>query len=132
LQNWLRVMANGGGVQAVRQGLLSSQEYFNRQGGTTVGFVQGLYQALLGRSAGEREVTRWAAVAGRSRAEAVRGVLASDEFRGQELGSLYQAYLGRGVDAAGLRGWLESFRHGMTWERVEVLLLNSLEYRSRL
>ena len=59
----------------------SSQEYINLHGGTTTGFVQGLYQDLLARSAGASEVNLWTALAATSPAAVVRDIVGSVEYQ---------------------------------------------------
>jgi hypothetical protein len=47
------------GPEAVRAGILSSDEYYCRHGGTSEGFVTGLYREVLGREPDSREVDSW-------------------------------------------------------------------------
>jgi hypothetical protein len=130
MSRWLRAYDQGG-IQAVLQGVLSSQEYFNRQGGSVLGFVQALYRDLLGRSAGQSEVNRWVPAAGQSGADVVRRILASDEFYGRQIKGAYQTYLGRNADGSGLRDSLAGMRRGMRVEELVATLLSSVEYRNR-
>jgi hypothetical protein len=131
MANWLRVMGNGGGVNSVRQGLLSSQEYFNRQGGSTVAFILAIYRDLLGRTASQNEINRWVPTASQSRADLVRRILGSDEAHTIVINTAYQTYLRRQADAGGLANWLNGMRNGMTSEQLELALLLSVEYRNR-
>lgn len=48
LGQWLGTLQNGGSPADVAMGILTSDEYFNRAGGTTTGFMSRLSQDLLG------------------------------------------------------------------------------------
>jgi hypothetical protein len=131
MQNWLRALTSGGGLEAVRKGLLASQEYFNRQGGTAAAYIQALYRDTLGRPASAAEVARWAPAVAKDRADVVRRIVTSDEAHKKVIGAAYQAILHRAVDASGLANWLAALRKGATEQQLEAGLLNSLEYRNR-
>src|SRR5262249_13115073 len=59
LTGWLNFLANGGSLDAVADDILSSQEYFQRQGNTNAAFVQSLYQNVLGRPTSPVEGVAW-------------------------------------------------------------------------
>lgn len=52
LSQWLGALQNGGSSDQVMLTLLTSDEYFNRAGGTTTGFMNRLSQDVLGKSGG--------------------------------------------------------------------------------
>ena len=52
ITNWLAVLQQGGNSDQVMLGILTSDEYYNRAGGTTNGFVTRLAQDLLGQASG--------------------------------------------------------------------------------
>ena len=47
------------GPEAARAGILGSDEYYCRHGGTPEGFVTGLYREVLGREPACAEVASW-------------------------------------------------------------------------
>src|SRR5262249_18392320 len=90
-------------------GFLSSPEFFARQGGTSIGFVQGLYQKLLGRTGGAAEAAGWvqALGSGLSSAQVIGGFLSSREFALRSVDLLYRDYLGRpAASDPGSQGWV--------------------------
>jgi hypothetical protein len=56
---WTNQMRQGTSPDAVRAGIMASDEYYLRHGGSPEGFVAGLYADLLGRTANERETAYW-------------------------------------------------------------------------
>lgn len=130
LQFWLQVWAANNGPEPVQAGLLGSMEYFiNRGGGTNPGFVQALYNDVLGRSAGPAEVAFWVnTLATRSRAEVAMGFLVSDEYRLKVISNMYLTYLRRPIDNDGAQYWLQRMKQGVPQEAILAGILGSLEY----
>jgi hypothetical protein len=96
------------GVPFVAAQLYGSAEYLARNGGTAVGFVQGLYRELLRRdpTADPRGVAFWVAEAQRrGRGEVAFGFFQSDENRRGRVRGLYCTLLERPPDAAGETYW---------------------------
>src|SRR5207248_6635825 len=54
-------IANGMTVEGVAQALLASDEYFQRQGGTPLSFLQAIYLDVLGRQITQAEQQNWMA-----------------------------------------------------------------------
>lgn len=90
--------------------------------------TQKAYNESLGRDATQMEVDYWRqqAVAGRDIAGAVAS---SDEAKIQ---ALYQKYLGRGGEAAGVDFYEQALARGETWQQIEQGFMNSAEYASRI
>jgi len=130
LQFWLQVWAANNGPEPVQAGLLGSMEYFiNRGGGTNAGFVQALYNDVLGRSAGPAEVAYWVnELATRSRANVAMGFLVSDEYRLKVIANMYTTYLRRPIDNDGAQYWLQRMKQGVPQESILAGILGSLEY----
>ncbi len=130
LQFWLQVWAANNGPEPVQAGLLGSMEYFiNRGGGTNAGFVQALYNDVLGRSAGPSEVAFWVnTLATRSRAEVAMGFLVSDEYRLKVISNMYITFLRRPIDNDGAQYWLQRMKQGVPQEAILAGILGSLEY----
>jgi hypothetical protein len=130
---WQGRLAGGARQEDVMAGILGSDEYFNRHGGTNAGYVQGLYADLLGRGAGQSEIDYWVGqINGSSRGSVAYAIMASDEFRTSLIAGWYLRYLGRPVDADGLQTWLTDFAHGATQEQLQASLLLSAEYQQRV
>jgi hypothetical protein len=58
--NWLMLLRRGTSHEEVKAGIIGSEEFYRAHGGTTGGFIRGLYDDVLGRSAGGTEVAEWA------------------------------------------------------------------------
>lgn len=87
----------------------SSTEYFTgRGGGSTIVWVQDLYQQLLGRSgaADPTGVAYWAGVADvRGRTDVAKALIDASESCLSRTNRLYLTFLGRSPDPAGLAYW---------------------------
>lgn len=132
LSFWLGALASGARRENVVAGILSSPEYFLRQGGTSDTFVRALYRDLLRRptSPGQLEVDFWIAQLAIStrgaipaRADVVLAFQASDEFRGLLIDDYFQIFLGRDPSPAELDILLNTFRAGATQEAIQLELL---------
>ena len=108
LASWKLYLERGAGISDLQVGVYSSQESLNVLGsGDTRAWVGGMYAAILRRSASAAEQTAWANVALRDgRAKAVSGIAKSPEAGLRRLQAYYLTFLGRGVDAAGVKTWL--------------------------
>ncbi|MGC5169232.1 DUF4214 domain-containing protein [Microbacterium sp. DT81.1] len=113
------------------RGLLRSDEYYTRTGGTDPAFVAALYEKILHRTAGQEEIDGWsrvAAVAGR--AAVVDSIWMSMEAAGARVAMMYRSYLGREADQAAMEGWGDQgLRYGDNAVRMGIL--GSPEYQSR-
>jgi peptidoglycan hydrolase-like amidase len=108
LASWRLYLERGAGISDLQVGVYSSQESLNVLGhGDTRAWVGGMYAAILGRPASAAEQAAWAAVALRDgRAKAASGIAKSPEAGLRRLKGFYLTFLGRGVDAAGMKTWL--------------------------
>jgi hypothetical protein len=89
-------------------------------------YVQALYQLLLGRSAGDTELSGWVnALPGLGGAGVALAILQSQEFRTYQFEGYYDALLHRPSDAAGLGGWVSS---GLDGYRVRLAFEASAEF----
>jgi hypothetical protein len=114
----------------VQAKLLASDEYYGQAGGTNDGFVDALYQDVLGRSAdagAKATFGSWLA-AGRTRADVARTVLTSPQGYGHVVEQLYERLLRRGSDASGRRYWRARLADGMSVERLIASIASSREY----
>jgi hypothetical protein len=132
LQTWTNALTHGIPQDEVIVNLLSSAEYYARNGSTDIGFVQGLYRDLLGRSTAPPEIDFWVGMAAASRASVSQAIVTSDEYRQDQIHSMYQNCFGRAADAGGMNYWMAMMRQGMSEEQVHATLLSSAEYQQRV
>jgi flagellar hook assembly protein FlgD len=121
-----------GSVLLLEAEVLASDEYHTNQGGTDAGFLAGLYQTVLHRSAdsaGQHALEQLLAN-GVSRFVVADGVILSPESTQDIVQSLYSKYLGRPVDSASLSVAMASLEAGQGLELLESVLLKSPEYYS--
>jgi hypothetical protein len=95
-------------------------------------FIAQAYERLLGRMVDTAGLTYWAGALsqGRSRADIVRQLMASDERLADVVQSAYGKFLGRSADAAGLAYWTAQLRQGLDETSLDAHLLASDEYSS--
>ena len=95
-----------------------------------VGFIGGLYQSVLGRSASGGDLQFWSTVHanGASNQQIAMFILNSPEHRASIIQGFYQTYLHRGLDPAGLNYWLSVMAMGATDEQVLGAIVGSNEY----
>jgi hypothetical protein len=95
-------------------------------------FVEQAYLDLLGRNAGQSELTTFAAFLanGGTRTQLGSTLLASDEAREAIVRSAYAAFLNRAADAVGLAAGVALLKAGATDDQLKAFLLGSDEYFS--
>ncbi|HUY35072.1 MAG TPA: ELWxxDGT repeat protein [Pirellulales bacterium] len=126
---WLEEMNQGLTSTGLIQQILSSDEFFLRNG--TAGFVDSLYQDLLGRTPTLAEAGYWKQQLyddGVARSTIVAAFLSSGEYDVVVTQTLYQRLLGRPTDAGAVSFWLAQFQAGSTAQDVEVALVASGEF----
>ena len=114
LQSWLRNMGAGLTVEQLDAGFIASDEYWAAAGGNSADWVRALYADVLGRDAGDAEVSLWVAAlnGGTTRAQAAMGFLLSTEYLSSVVAGYYQWLLNRGPDPTGRSGWVSAIQHG--------------------
>jgi len=111
------LLRSTGSIELVITEIASSAEFANLAGMAFPSVtspqeqqIRYLYQTLLQRPASDQEVA--SAVAAVANATDLRplinGIVTSSEFRRLEVAALYQAFLNRLADEAGLNGWINS------------------------
>ncbi|HWB13509.1 MAG TPA: DUF4214 domain-containing protein [Pirellulales bacterium] len=132
---WTKQMEAGLTDEELEAGFIGSDEFFTTQGGgTNAGWVDALYQKLLGRPADASGKAFWLAqlAAGESRAQVALGFTSSVEREEQRVTADYQTFLGRQPDQSGLNFWVSQFAQGrLTNEDVVAGFLASDEYFSK-
>jgi len=134
LQFWLNLTQSGATLEQVLAGIAASEEYFQRQGGTSDGFVRGLYRDVLGRIAppSQPELDFWIARLGiaprgaqAARADVALGFALSDEYRGGLIDAWFLQFLGRSPSTQERNNLLDMFHRGASQVRVIVEILLS-------
>jgi uncharacterized protein YkwD len=114
---------------AIKQAILSSPEYLAKHGGTALGMVQGLFNDLLGRPFTDNASNFWVQRAATGNAAwTVASILASTEYKIDEVTDYYNYFLRRQADSAGLGIFANAMVAGLPERSVLVILLSSDEY----
>jgi autotransporter-associated beta strand protein len=135
LTNFAMAIQGGATVEAIAAILIGSPEYFNnRGGGTNLGFLNALYNDVLGRNI---DPTGQAAdlllleqFTPRSAIAAL--VLTSPEARTDLVESYYPEFLRRPADPTGLNSFVGALLSGVRDESIIAILVGSDEYLNRL
>ncbi len=95
-------------------------------------WVARMYSEVLGRTTqpGDAEINYWVAQlnAGMSRTQVAQFFVTSPERRSHVIADLYETYLGRAVDAAGLNYWLGVWNASQGPEQVQAGIIGSQEF----
>jgi hypothetical protein len=128
-QGWVNMLAAGGTLEQVSAGIVNSPEYLALHGGTSTGYVQGLYQDILGRTGSTGEVQGWvnALNSGVTTNQAALGFLTSKEYRKDLVDSYYREFLNRAAEPRGEAVWMEALASGMTDQAVLAHIFGSVE-----
>jgi hypothetical protein len=141
LQYWVSQMKNGLNAAVINAGILGSNEYYNKVGGTDTTFVTALYQQLLGRIP-ENSPTGLPFWLGQFtppqypgpdpltqvRENVASAIASSDESRQDIVTSMYHHYLHRDPDAAGLATWVDQIYYGYSQASVVYGFITAPEY----
>jgi fibronectin type 3 domain-containing protein len=130
LADWVRAMQHGVSDEQVEAFFIGSPEYIADHGGAGAGWVSGMYQDLLGRTAGSDEVNAWVRnlQTGMSPQQVAYFFAASAERESQRVADDYQRFLGRLPTGSEIDGWVNGFLHGLTNEDVIAGFVGSQEY----
>ncbi|KAB1074289.1 DUF4214 domain-containing protein [Methylobacterium planeticum] len=149
-EGWASALNNGASLHAITQAFLNSAEgQMHLNAADNAGYVEQLYETVLGRHGDMEGVQSWVSAldAGASRADVADSFVFSDEFVGHlqpalnagvfvadatnsDMARLYYGLLDRAPDAAGLQSF-ETAAHGGTSETaIAQSFLNSPEYAS--
>jgi hypothetical protein len=135
LNGWTAFLGQGGTEEQLQTIILASPEYFAGHGlGTNTGFLQALYQDVLGRAIEPSAMTAWstALASGTSRTTVAAAIAGSAERQLRLIQGFYQEFLRRAADVAGLNAFVQAKLGGMTDEQVIILFVSSDEYFNRL
>ncbi len=97
------------------------------------GFVQTLFNDLLGRTGTVAELDTWVKVltaAPTGQANVVNGILRSDAALGRIVDSYYLKFLGRTSDQGGRNFWVGLIKNGSSLESIQAGFISSTEFLS--
>lgn len=103
-----------------------------------VRYIQGIVPMILNREAGAATTNYWAPRWAKAyntyprKLEAIpAGLIGSNEYRRIRIRESYQRILGRPVDARSLDYWVKKAAGGWSFERIDLTLLSSGEFRRK-
>ncbi len=143
LQNWVSALQGGATIETVTASILASPEYFAGHGGANPGFVHGLYQDVLGRTASAGEVQIWVTNLnkGETRAQVALTFLTSNEYYTDLVkggpwtpfnpetnwGGYYPEFLSHAGSAVEWAYWVNKLAQGATDQVVLAAIFGSAE-----
>jgi hypothetical protein len=123
-------LASGGTVEQLQVRLVTSAEYWQLEGGTAVGFVNGLYQEALGHA--PDAATLASATRSLHPGRVAEAVFASPEYRRDLIDNDYARLLYHAPNKTAERSFLQALAHGARDEYVLAAIFGSAEYRKQL
>jgi len=130
---WAAYLAQGNSSDRLQVILMESDEFYRRHGGTQTGFLNGVYQTVLGRTPETQGQQLWLARldAGAPRGAIAQEILASLESSQRRVEALFRQLLRRPADTNGLNALVGALQSGATIETVMAAILASEEYYLR-
>lgn len=129
LDAWLSAFASGATDEQVEAGILGSAEFYADSGYSAAGFVNALYEALLGRPADPGGLATWVSqLQAGTRTEVAYEVATSPEANADVVEHLYRLLLGRPADPSGLSTFGAALASGSTYEQVLAAICGSAEF----
>jgi hypothetical protein len=123
-------MNQGMSPEAVEAAFASSSEYIFDHGNTAVGWLNGVYNDLLGRTPDLMGLNHWLMRmgAGETVVQVAGEIATSTERETMVIRQDYFTFLGRAPDATGLNHWLTLLRSGFTRAFVASAIVGSNEF----
>jgi uncharacterized protein GlcG (DUF336 family) len=123
-------LAGGGRVEQAAAAITGSPEYFQTRGGSTDGFLDGLFLDALGRpiDPAARAAFDQALSHGVSRAQVATAVFSSPEYYTDLVQDFYLRFLNRLPDAPSLQLFLTALGQGVTDEQVIAVFVGADEF----
>ena len=127
---WTSQMRSGLTDEQLEAKFIASDEFYRQAGGNDRGWVDSLYEHLLGRGADAQGEDFWVRRlhAGQQRYDAAFGFTGSLEREAQRIQGDYQQFLGRSADGQGVGYWVVQFARGLTNESLITGFAASDEY----
>ncbi len=111
--------------------IVGSDEYYqNRGGGTNNGFLEQLYNDLLGRPIDEGSLASFTDLLNRggSRPQVALFILSSSEYRYNQIQSFFKSFLGRQASDSEINFFLAIWQQGARREQIIAQIIGSPEY----
>jgi hypothetical protein len=117
-------------VELLRAALIGSDEYYQRAGGTTDGFLAAVYRDVLDRTPDPQGAAAWKAALenGLSRGALALAVLGSDEGAAVLGEHLYTRFLRRDIDPSSQTAFVAARQNGLDERAAIGIILGSDEY----
>ena len=130
LQNWVTLMQYGMTQEQLEAQFIGAPEYIANHGGAGAGWVTGMYNDLLGRSADSQGQDHWVQTlqSGADPASVALGFAASREREGQHVADDYTKLLGRSPGSAEVNAWVDDFAAGATNDDIITGFVGSPEF----
>ena len=130
ISGWVGQLAAGQTREAVLASILGSSEYYVLDGSTPAGFINGLYQDLLGRPADPAGRGYWesALAFGLSRQYVAGALLGSTEAQTHRVVAWYEHFLRRTPTPGEVAPWLTALGGGLQDAAVVSSIVGSPEY----
>jgi hypothetical protein len=142
---WINFLGQGGTRNQLEVSIISSQEYFIRRGGGTAsGFLQAVYQDVLGRPPDFAGLAFWNQIlangesdedeppSSAKRRQVTASILMSPEATQDQVQIWYSQFLGRAADPVGTIALSRALQQGLADEQAIAVLVGSQEYLSRV
>jgi hypothetical protein len=130
LTTMLDMLGSGATFDQIQALILGSDEYFALAGSFNEGFLNALYQDILGREVDPAGLVSLTAAleGGTTRTQVATLVLGSEEARTRALQGLYQQFLHREAGPTRLAELVKALQGGTRWEEIIATILGSDEY----
>jgi hypothetical protein len=130
---WVNLLQSGGSREQVIAAIVSSDEYFQKQGGTNTQFVDQLYLDLLGRPRDPNDAGFVSGLAGGTLTSlrVAQAILGSAEYAQHLVSQFYGSLLGRQGSTSELNGWAQLLLQGARDEQIMAMIVSSGEYFER-
>jgi hypothetical protein len=126
-------LGNGPRVEQLKAIIIGSPEYFAKHGSSDTGFLEAVYNDVLGRNIDPGALTNWSALlaSGTPRSTEALLILTSPEAYGVLTESDYRLYLHRDVDPGSLIAWVQALSTQLRDEDLVAALVASDEFFGR-
>jgi hypothetical protein len=130
VQAWLNLAQTGTSDEQIKVDFLSSGEFYQKAGGTAAGWLNGVYEEVLGRGLDSYGLAAWTSLlqSGVPRTAVARDIVISGEADGIFIASTYQELLNRSASSAEINAWVGVFSSGLTQEQFVADVAGSSEY----
>jgi hypothetical protein len=127
---WLGQLQTGQNEKQVEAAILASDEFFTRHGASTVPWLNGIYQDVLGRAADAAGLNLFSQqIQDRVPRESVAGeIVTSLEADARLVTAAYHDLFQRNPDSGGLSAWVAALQGGLTPAQLLAVLASSQEF----